>query len=78
VNKHVALRTENAARIGSTNVTLHAMYGNGCSSLAIRFGDDGASGLDMAFHGTTEEIRAFAAELIRHADIADAAMKEIV
>lgn len=73
----VALRTENAARIGTTNVTLQAMYWEDGSSLSLRFATNHILGMELSFHGSTEEVRAFAAELIRHADAAEAALREV-
>lgn len=71
-----AISTPRAAVMGSVSVSIHGMTGYD-SSIALTFGSLNAGGLSASFHGTTEEMRAFAAEIIRHADITDAAQARV-
>lgn len=76
MNTKSALYSSNVVRTGSVNVSINAMYGHGEASMALIFRPDDFCGLTSGFHGSTAEMRAFAAELIRHADIADAALAQ--
>ena len=74
MSSHIALATSEAVRMGVTNVQMVAMHSEHGASIALIFTGDRSIGLSAQFHGSTEEMRAFAAELIRHADAAEAAM----
>lgn len=63
--------TPRVCSIGNVSVDIHGLVG-GTARMALHFETE-ACGLKAGFHGTTAEMRAFAAELIRHADATDAA-----
>lgn len=73
-----AIISHHVVTLGATHATLQGMHAGAGStpSLAITFDAKGpATGLSAGFHGTTEEARQFAAELVRHADVTDAAFE---
>lgn len=70
--------TYDAGRIGSVKFGINAIVFRGQgASLALSFRTDDVCGLSVGFHGTTDDARAFAAELVRHADLADAKQAEL-
>lgn len=72
-----SLVTRNAARLGYTNVRIQAMHGHGGAFVALTFSTDKVTGLEVTFHGTPDEMRAFAAELVRHADAVEPVVEEL-
>jgi hypothetical protein len=66
-----ALSTRAAARLGVTNVHIVAMNGKDGGSMGLVFYSDQTLGIEMSLHGSSDEMRRFAAELVRHADAAD-------
>lgn len=68
----VAASTYEAAKLGHTTVNICGMISNS-ASMALTFHSAHSTGLSVTLHCSTAEARAFAAELIRHADITDAA-----
>lgn len=72
-----AIYSYNFMTVGSTIIRLNGMFDiDGRTSIAIHFRESTwATGLSASFHGTTAEMRALGAELIRHADITDAAVQ---
>ncbi|NII73221.1 hypothetical protein FHW84_001790 [Dyella sp. SG562] len=70
-----AIHSPFAVKIGYVTTGIHGMAGEK-ASLALSF-MTASCGLSAGFHGTTAEMRAFAAELIRHADITDAKQAEL-
>lgn len=78
MSNHTAIVTRNACTLGTTAVGIHGIYGGGgdaaiALSFSVAYGP--ATGISVDFHGTTAQAREFAAELIRHADITDAAQR---
>ena len=73
-----AMVTNDACRIGSTTVRIHAMYDSegGDPAIALEFGMGTLTGLTAGFHGSADEAREFARQLILHADSADKASAE--
>jgi hypothetical protein len=53
------------------------MQGHGGPFVALLFYTDQVTGLEITFHGTPDEMRAFAAELVRHAEAVDPVVEEI-
>ncbi|PXV54196.1 hypothetical protein SAMN04487785_11424 [Dyella jiangningensis] len=74
MNTQTALFTYDAAKLGAVTAGINALYGGLGASIALIFRSEEPCGLSASFHGSTDEIRHFAAELIRHADAADAAI----
>lgn len=74
-----AIHTYEAGQLGSVTFGINGLVEKGyAATLALRFRTSAnICGLDAGFHATTVEIRAFAAELIRHADITDAKQAEL-
>lgn len=70
-----AIHSPNAMKIGTVTTGIHGMTGEK-ASLALTFSTT-SCGLSAGFHGTTGEMRAFAAELVRHADITDAKQAQL-
>ena len=73
------IHTYAAGRLGSLTFGIHGMADKGfAGTLALNFRNtEDLCGLCAGLHGTTAEMRAFAAELIRHADITDAKQAEM-
>lgn len=73
------VHTYAAGQLGSVTFGINGMADKGYgATLALRFRTTAnICGLEAGFHATTAEIRAFAAELIRHADITDAKQAEL-
>jgi hypothetical protein len=70
------LHDMHVCRMGSVSVGLHALVNDMDASMALDFRDSrNACGLSVGFHASTEEVRAFAAELLRYADAADAVVE---
>lgn len=65
--------------LGSVAVGLHSMVGEdgGGPAVAFTFSGGGPAGLSVEFQASTAQVRAFAAELIRHADAAEAAAQRL-
>lgn len=76
----VAIVTTEAARLGSVRVRMQGMYQDDGHSptIALSFRGEYLCGLSVDFHASTSDVRAFAAALIEHADITDAAQAEQV
>ncbi|WP_243047681.1 hypothetical protein [Dyella sp. RRB7] len=66
------LSSPNVARMGATSVTISAMRADQ-PTVFLAFSSGHYTGMQVTFHGTADEMRAFAVELIRHAEAADAA-----
>lgn len=76
MSAQTVLNTARACAVNNVFVGLHAMADSeayGDPSVSITFRVISVTGISDWFHGTTTEVRTFAAELIRHADAADAA-----
>jgi hypothetical protein len=74
-----AIHTYKAGRLGSVTFGIHGLADKGFDAkLALNFRTTSdICGLAVGFHATTAEVRAFAAELLRHADITDAKLAEM-
>jgi hypothetical protein len=75
MSTQVAIVTTEAVRIGAVRVRMQGMYQDDQVSTTIALSFCGADlcGLSVDFHGSTSDMRSFAAELIRHADVTEAA-----
>jgi hypothetical protein len=71
------IRTNSVATLGSTKVTLAGLTDGRDPTISFTFHTDAITGLEVRFMGTTAEARAFAASLIHHADVTDAASQEM-
>lgn len=81
MSAQTVLNTFRACAVDNVFVGLHAMADSeayGDPSVSIIFRTTSVTGLSAGFHGTTTEVRTFAAELIRHADAADAAHANVM
>lgn len=68
-----AIHTPRALRIGEVVVGFHGMAVDSGRYMALSFGTDDPISLKASFQGSTADMRRFAAELIRHCDVTDAA-----
>ncbi|WP_199098687.1 hypothetical protein [Dyella sp. ASV21] len=69
------LSTPGAFQIGSTYVSMTAMVGLR-AAVFLNFSAGQHTGMQVSMHGTVDEVRRLARELLRHADAADAAQKQ--
>lgn len=76
MSTQTAIHTPRAVVMGSVQVGMHGMFGTDPedvhAELALEFATL-VCGLRAGFHGSTADMRRLAAELIRHADVTDAA-----
>jgi len=72
MSANASLVSRNALKLGYTNVRIQSMHRGSASSIALMFSTENVTGLEVMFHGSTKEMRAFARELIRHANAAEA------
>jgi hypothetical protein len=75
MSTQTAIQTMRAVVLDSVHVDIHGMFAADANeaALALSFGTSKVCGLSAGFHGSTKDMRRLAKELIRHADITDAA-----
>jgi hypothetical protein len=75
VNTKTASITQHI-KFGTTTAKLHSLYAKddtgGRSSLAIQFDADGGIGLSVSLHGSTQDARKLATEILLHCADAEA------
>ncbi|MET3654048.1 hypothetical protein [Dyella japonica] len=69
-----AMATRGAAKLGETCVDLQAMYGL-APAVFVHLNSGAYTGLSVTIHGSVEEVRNLAVQLMRHAKAAERAQQ---